>query len=581
MRAPVSLFLLTLLCSHPSLADEVRVRIYSAHPPGALTITATKGQLHWKSCLDCEQHTESRLLFPSPANATNTGGSGGQREMLLTGSYKLHRADGPVFSAEFPLRLQNRPGGLMVIATMPMEEYVERVLMAESGDFQNGEALKAMAVAARTYAKRFAGQHAAEGFDFCDTTHCQALYWKKSKLAVHSAVESTQGEILLYQGHVAATYYHQNCGGSLAAADEAWPQVSEPYLAAHADPFCRTSGGLQWQATLSLEQIDRALQESGVHTPKAWKGFEVDRRSRSGRVHSVVLSGGVPNRFSLSASSFRFAVNRVFGWNNIRSDLYELHSAGQQVIFSGRGAGHGVGLCQAGAEEMAREGKNYREILAFYYPNTELARPPQQVWQKRSDERFDLISSNPEADSQILTNAKYVLQDSERSVGWSLSTRVRLQVFPTLESYRDTTGQPGWVAASTRGSTIRLQPLVELRRRSILESTLRHEIFHLLVEARASAKAPLWFREGLVLYLSKPEVPDAAYVPLGREQIEHILQHGDSQENTRRAYVCARRIVATLVLRYGKREVLSWLNSGLPVGVTSTVNEGLALPANR
>jgi stage II sporulation protein D len=237
-------------------------------------------------------------------------------------------------------------------------------------------------------------------------------------------------------------------------------------------------------------------------------------------------------------------------------------------------------MCQAGADEMAREGKNYREILAFYYPNTELSRATQQPWQQRSDERFDLISTNPDVDSEIFPVANQILERNERSVGWTLSTRVKLQVFPTLESYRDTTGQPGWVAASTRSFTIRLQPIKELRRRSILESTLQHELFHLLIEARASANTPLWFREGLVLYLSDSELPAAAYVPMTIEQIEQILKHGDTQKNTRLAYASAHRIMSDLIAQHGKQEVLSWLSSGLPAGITRSISEHLALPAN-
>jgi stage II sporulation protein D len=237
-------------------------------------------------------------------------------------------------------------------------------------------------------------------------------------------------------------------------------------------------------------------------------------------------------------------------------------------------------MCQAGADEMAREGKNYREILAFYYPKTELSRATQRPWQKRSDERFDLISTNPDVDSEIFSVANQILRRNERSVGWTLSTRVKLQVFPTLDTYRDTTGQPGWVAASTRGFTIRLQPIKELRRRSILESTLQHELFHLLIEARASANTPLWFREGLVLYLSNSELPTTTYAPMNVEQVEHILKRGDTQENTRLAYASAHRIISDLIAQHGKQEVLSWLSSGPPAGITRSITEYLALPAN-
>src|SRR2546429_604118 len=108
MRAAPPLLLLSLFCACPSLAGEVRVRIYSAHPPKALIITAVKGQLHWKTCRDCEQQTGQQLIFPLPATEAKASGTAGKGEVLLTGSYELHRADGPVFKGEYPLLLKDR-----------------------------------------------------------------------------------------------------------------------------------------------------------------------------------------------------------------------------------------------------------------------------------------------------------------------------------------------------------------------------------------------------------------------------------------------------------------------------------------
>lgn len=554
------------------------MRIYSAHPPVSMSVIATEGELRWKTCSSCEEKTGRKVSFKSPQNDAVTGETDTRREYFITGSYELQPENGPSFAAHFPLRIDERAGGLVVVATMPLEEYVQRVLMAESGDFQNAEALKAMAVAARSYAKRFRGQHAKEDFDFCDTTHCQVFDWKRVNERVRLTVEATAGEFLSYQGTAVAAYYHQNCGGTVAAAKEAWAQVSEPYLLTHADPYCLASGGLKWEATLTHEQIDRALRASGLQPPASWKAIEISSRSASGRAHTVNLSGGNPPSFSLSASSLRFAVDRALGWKNIRSDLYEIRNGGQEVIFSGRGSGHGVGLCQAGAEEMAREGKSYREILSFYYPGAELTGGQQEAWQKRSADRFDLISSNPEGDAEILRTAERILREAEQTIGWELAFRVKLQVFPSMESYRNTTGAAGWVAASTRGQTIRLQPLEELRRRSIEESTLRHEMYHLLVEARATKDAPLWFREGLVLYFSNPSVVATGIAPLSLDRIEEILKCGGSQENTRQAYATAQRIVTALMQRYGKQTVLGWLNAGLPAEVTGSVLELPAVP---
>lgn len=562
-----ALFLfLFLVVPAVSFAEDVQVRIYSARPPASLTVVAIEGLLHWRSCPTCPEQTGPSLAVECAKGSTPAATKDAQQEFLITGIYKLQPPSGPTFSSSFPLRIQAPAGGLVILVSLPIEQYVEHVVMAESGIFENPEALKAVAVAARTYAKRFNGQHAKEGFDFCDTTHCQAFYWGSVTERVRNAAEATRGEYVSYQGKAAATFYHQNCGGTTAAAGETWAQVSEPYLSVHPDPYCVTNGALQWETTLTHEQINKALRASGLQPPQSWQKLEIGSRSSSGRVHTLNLSGGNPATFPLSGSSLRFAVNRVFGWNHIRSDLFDLRNSGGKILLYGHGAGHGVGLCQAGAEEMARQGKTYREILKFYYPGTQVSSSESEAWQKRSDERFDLISPDPDADSSIFPVAERLLRDAENDVGWRLPFHARLQIFPTLDSYRDTTGQPGWVAASTRGQTIRLQPLADLRHRSILESALRHELYRLLVEMRTSRGVPLWFREGLTLYLSNPTLPETT-PSMHVEQIEPILKHGGTRENREKASAAAQGIVAALVRQHGKQTVLAWLIGGLPADV--------------
>ena len=565
-------------CAVPStlLAQDVQVRIYSAHPPSALTVSAIEGHLHWKACATCPEQSGESLSVESPNASTSATPKTSQQEFLITGTYRLRPASGPEFSSPYPVRIQASRGGLVIVLTVPLEQYVQHVLMAESGTFRNPEALKAMAVAARSYANKFIGQHAKEGFDFCDSTHCQVFYWRNITPAVRAAAEATRGESLSYQGKTAAAFYNQNCGGTTAAASETWAEISEPYLSIHQDPFCVTKGGLKWATTLTHAQIDKALRASGLQPPENWQTLEISSRNSSGRVRALNFSGGKPAAFSLGGSSLRFGVNRVFGWNHIRSDLYDLRNVGGKVLFSGHGAGHGVGLCQAGAEEMARQGKTYKEILSFYYPETEVTSSEKETWQKRSDERFDLISTDPDGDSSIFPPAKRLLREAEDNVGWRLPFRIRLQVFSTLDNYRNTTGQPAWVAASTRGQAIRLQPLADLRKRLILDSTLRHELYHLLVETHAARNVPLWFREGLTLHLSSPAVPEASPSSLTIDQIQQVLKHGDTRENMQKAYASAQRIVAGLIQQQGKQAVLAWLSSGLPAEVLRSLG---VLPA--
>jgi stage II sporulation protein D len=543
--------------------QDVRVRLYTTRPPEALSVRAVDGEVRWRTCPECAE-TGGREL------AIGTALKDGSQDFFVTGHYELRPANGPIFSGTYPAHIEGRAGHLFVTVTMPLEEYVAAVLVAESGDFENVESQKAMAVVARTYAMRFMGQHTQDGFDFCDTTHCQAFGWKSANSVIRAAVSATRGEVLRFEGKLAQTFYHQNCGGTTAAAREAWPTVSEAYLTSHADTYCAARGILKWESTIRVADLNRALQAAGLTVPTAWREIEIVSRSESGRAQRLKLSDGAVSGTPISASTFRFAVDRALGWNKIRSDLYDVRNAGEQVVFSGRGSGHGVGMCQAGAEEMAREGKSYREILSFYYPRAQLGSmvtTDATKWQKRSSERVSLLSMQPDVDSKLLRIAERILKEDEEAIGWKASSGVQLQVYPTLDSYRDTTGQPGWVAASTRGKTIRLQPLAELRKRSIVETTLRHELFHVLVEVKAKAATPLWFREGVVLFLSNPDAVMTAAAEMTDAQIEAVLRQPRNRDEVQRAYGAAQRRVAVLVEEHGRATVLGWLGVGIPSDV--------------
>jgi len=205
---------------------------------------------------------------------------------------------------------------------------------------------------------------------------------------------------------------------------------------------------------------------------------------------------------------------------------------------------------------------------------TPRAAPSQRVtsseWQQRFSDRFELDSTTPDQDAFVLPIAARILKQDEETAGWSAPSRVRLQVFPTLDAFRDTTGQPGWVAAMTQGSTIRLQPLAQLRARSILESTLRHELFHVLVESKAAKGTPLWFREGLVLYFTGEESGKSPGEPLAAANIEAILKRPRNHEDMDRAYIAAYALVARLIEKNGRDKVLDWLAHGLPANAAES-----------
>jgi stage II sporulation protein D len=563
--ARLVLFLLALPAI--SQAPDVKVRLYSIHSEQQIKVTAKTGDLSWKTCDKCQANHAAAITVEALAQGLKiTGGAqpGTATQVLIEGDYRLEPADGLTLPLKFPLEVRAEGGRLKIFLTLPIEDYVAAALAGESGNFQQQESLKAMAVAVRSYAAHFRQRHASEGFDFCDSTHCQTLNFKSISPQVRAAVEVTHGEMLWYQGAAAATFYHQNCGGSIAAAKEAWPDLQAPYLRQQADVYCVRGAPLPWKAELDRGRLEKALRVQGLIVPAAWDKLEIVSRTPSGRALKLVFrtSAGVPQL--ISASSLRFAIGRSFGWNQVRSDLYDIETTNDSVIFTGRGAGHGVGLCQAGAEEMAKEGKNYRQILAFYYPGTSLGVYARGfAWQTRDAERFQLVSVQPEQDADVLVAAKKIMPALESDLGWKLDFKPQLKIYPTLDAYRDATGQPGWIAAFTRGHTISLQPTATLEKKSVLESTLRHEFTHLLIEERAHAGTPLWFREGLVLYLADPTDPGEP-VQMSAAQIEKALENPQDRQQIERGYAAARTKVAQMVQQNGKEVVLKWLAEGLP-----------------
>ena len=425
-----------------------------------------------------------------------------------------------------------------VVLDLPMERYVAGVLAGESSVFRSDAALRAMAVAARTYAVHLRGRHSAEGYDFCATTHCQRVDVDGITPRLASIAEETAGELVWFEGKPALTPYARDCGGRTEDG-------AAPYLKSQPDAYCTRAGTERWQWDGDPAKVVKALLGSGLRAPPSLEGIAIVSRTASGRALTLALTGAGES-VRISAGSFRFAIGRELGWNTVRSDLYDIQSGGGRILFQGRGAGHGVGLCQRGAEQMGAEGRSYRDILAFYYPGTGVGVTARGLrWQRLGGENVALWTTQPERDGSVLAIAERESRRVTERTNWPLPAHVEIRVYPDLDSFRNTTGEPGWVAAFTEGRRIQLQPASMLRSHDVLEQTVRHELFHVAVESRAAAGLPLWFREGLVAYLTGPA-------------------------SARRAYSEAIHAVAGLVKRYGETAVLDWVERGLPPEVKNT-----------
>lgn len=556
--------------------STLRVGLWTLWHDKAVTVSpASDGRATLRSCENCSpipltNSTQIRAdgdsLFYSGRNSAQT--------ILLTGPVTLS-AHGETLTLRNPVRITARNGELVLAVTLPVESYVERVVASESGPADSSESLKALAIVVRSFALHQKHNHA--DYDLCDSTHCQLLHWGGNPArssAAHAATLATAGETLWYRGQRAQAWFHQNCGGRTAAPAEVWltrgsPQKPMPWLVSRTDSYCTAGGARLWSANISLGDLTAALSTAGLVSP-GWKSLRVGRRGESGRAVTVLADST-----EISAEEFRLAVGRTLGWNKILSTWFEIAPQDGQFLFHGRGSGHGVGLCQAGAAAMAAQGREVNEILAQYFPGAEAAdESAGKSWQSFRSAGFVLETLNP-ADAAFLPDLNRALAEAQSLSGINMSgiaqssfgpaTPITVRSFPSTPAFRAATLAPGWVAAFTEGNWIATQPLSTLAARKLLAPTLRHEFLHVLVESQAAEKTPLWLREGLVEAWSEGTSGfQSAHRPAIRiEELDRILAHAATEAQSESAHRAAGWYATQLLARYGRTQVLAWLRTGV------------------
>jgi stage II sporulation protein D len=257
---------------------------------------------------------------------------------------------------------------LLVVNHVGLEDYLRGVLSKEAPDYWPMEALKAIAIAARTYA--FYQRLAKEQFDFDVTGTVQSqLYGGKSveKDSTDRAVKATRGWILMSQGQLFPAFYHSTCGGRTEHARVMGPYDITPLQGGVLCDFCSSSPFYTWRRRLSKEDVSWALHKQGRGSVGTVDDLRVVSRTSSGRAEQIAIVG---NRRTLTVTGYEFRA--LFGFERIRSPMVSILPLGGGFLLEGHGWGHGVGMCQWGASELARRGVSAPEILTFYYPQTQL-----------------------------------------------------------------------------------------------------------------------------------------------------------------------------------------------------------------
>lgn len=249
--------------------------------------------------------------------------------------------------------------GLYVINKLPLEAYIESVVASEAGSEWDLEALKAQAVVSRTYAVFRKNLNQNSLFHLTSSVLHQAYKGNNPNVRISYAVRETAGEILTYNGKPIEAFYHSTCGGRTENAEEVFGK-SYPYLRS-VEAKCELSPYWIWKRNLTGSEVEAALNIRDI------RDMTIISRTSTGRAKEVSIESGA------GASVIRATeLRKLLGWNKLPSTNFTVKMNGKDITFEGKGYGHGVGLCQWSALQMAREGKTYKEILSFFYPDTRI-----------------------------------------------------------------------------------------------------------------------------------------------------------------------------------------------------------------
>jgi stage II sporulation protein D len=250
--------------------------------------------------------------------------------------------------------------GLYVVNEIPFEDYIKGVVVGEVGSNWDIEALKAQAVAARTYAfyHKFNNELHKMPFHLTSSMLHQVYIYKGDSISenIVKAVNETRGEILTFEGKPILAFYHSASVGMTEDPAEVFGR-SLPYLKP-VEATATLSPHYIWEKRISLSDIEKAANITGI------KEIAINSRTVSNRVRDfkIITDNG---KHYIPARELRMNL----GWKELPSTLItNITNNGEKFVFEGRGFGHGVGMCQWTVLDMARAGMNYREILSRFYP---------------------------------------------------------------------------------------------------------------------------------------------------------------------------------------------------------------------
>ncbi len=264
---------------------------------------------------------------------------------------------------------------IYLINDVEIETYIRGVLYHEVTDRWPIEAIKAQAVAARTYAYFQRSQNKNNEFDLTNDIYSQVYGGRSAeRYRTNIAVKKTEGEVLYFEGKILPAYFHANCGGQTENVKELWEdQKNLTPLWGVVCPYCKDGPAYSWKRNFRLQDFQEKLVKAGYSVGVIQEISIVDK-NESGRNEWLLIKSRDGRQLKMEGKKFR----EIIGPNVIRSNNYDIVMKGYYCDLIGKGWGHGVGMCQWGAYAMSVQRFTYQQILSFYYPGSEIVTTTQK-----------------------------------------------------------------------------------------------------------------------------------------------------------------------------------------------------------
>lgn len=351
-------FLLWLLACWPSLALELRVAIQESGSQVRVGTSST-GVVRDRTGAPVGRIAGGQSLIVSARGSQLQAG-----DWASSAFWVEPGTDGYVFIKDRWYRgrvlVSADQNSVMAVNYVDLDQYLYSVVGGEMPSSWPLEALKAQAIAARSYALYRRQRSSSSHYDIGRTTTWQVYGGLEDEASnTRAAVDLTRHQVLTYNGQIIEAVFHSSSGGHTENVEDVWSQPL-PYLRGVQD-FDAGAPVYQWHEILSLGEINQRVPEIGRLLKVVPR-----RRTPRGRVQEIQLEGDRGSRV-MSGNDFR----RAF---DLRSTLFSLTLAGEQLQIAGRGFGHGIGMSQWGAHNLAQQGYTYQQILGHYYRGAQLSR---------------------------------------------------------------------------------------------------------------------------------------------------------------------------------------------------------------